>query len=148
MNVIRWEPFREMEDMFRQLPPVLLSGLVRGSGAGRSEPSAWRPVADITENDKEYVVKAELPGVKKEDLKIELQDGILTITGERKVEEEQKDDNQIRVERFYGTFTRSFALPDNVDAKNIRAQSKDGVLMVHIPKKAPAKPEAITVDVK
>lgn len=144
MNLIRWEPFREMEDMFRQYPPVLLSGLVRGN----NEPSTWRPVADISETDQEYLVKAELPGVSKEDVKIALQDGVLTISGERKVEQEQTDENRIRIERFYGSFSRSFALPDNIDTANIRAESKDGVLLVHIPKKAPAKPKSVTIDVK
>ena len=144
MNLIRWEPFREIEDLFRQYPPVLLSGLVRGN----SEPSAWRPVADISETDQEYLVKAELPGINKEDVKIALQDGVLTISGERKVEEEQTDQNRIRIERFYGSFSRSFALPDNVDTANVRAESKDGVLLVHIPKKAQSKPQPITIDVK
>jgi HSP20 family protein len=144
MNLIRWEPFREIEDLFRQYPPGVLSGLMRGN----REPSVWRPVADIIENDQEYLVKAELPGVRKEDVRIALQDGVLTISGERKVEEEQTGENSIRVERFYGSFSRSFALPDNVDTDDVRAESKDGVLLVHIPKKAPSKPQPITIDVK
>lgn len=144
MNLIRWEPLREMEDLFRQYPTALLSGLVRGNG----EASVWRPAADISETDQEYLVKAELPGINKEDVKIALQDGVLTISGERKVEEQQTDENRIRVERFYGSFSRSFALPDNVDTANVRAESKDGVLLVHIPKKAPSKSQPITIDVK
>ena len=145
MNLIRWEPFREMGDyFFRQYSPVLGSGLLRSG----SESSVWRPAADISETDKEYLVKAELPGVRKEDVKIALQDGILTISGERQLEDEQKDENQIRIERFYGSFSRSFALPENADTGNIRAESKDGVLLVHIPKKSPSKPQPVSIDVK
>lgn len=144
MNLIRWEPsFREFEDFFRQYSPALLSGTGRGNGS-----SVWRPTADISENDKEYLVKAELPGVKKEDIKISLQEGMLTISGERKLEDEQKDENQIRIERFYGSFSRSFALPENVDGNNVRAESKDGLLLVHIPKKQPSTPQPISIDVK
>lgn len=140
MSLIRWEPFREIEEVFRQYPSALLSG-----GA---EASVWRPVADISETDKEYLVKTELPGVKKEDVRISLQDGVLTISGERKVEDEQKGENRVRVERFYGSFSRSFVLPDNVDTQGIRAESKEGMLLVHIPKKAPTKPEPVKIEVK
>jgi HSP20 family protein len=144
MNVTRWEPFREIEQLFRQYPSVLLSGLTRGGG---SEASVWRPVADISETDQEYLVKAELPGINKEDVRIELQDGVLTISGERKVEKEQKAENQLRVERFYGSFSRSFALPDNIDTSKLRAESKDGVLLVHIPKQAASEAQPIKVAV-
>jgi HSP20 family protein len=108
----------------------------------------WRPAADISESEKEYLIKAELPGVNKEDVKIALQDDILTLSGERKLEAEQSDDNQIRVERFYGAFSRSFALPESADASNVRAEAKDGVLLVHIPKKAPSKAQPISIEVK
>ena len=143
MNLVRWEPFREMEDFLRQFAPALASGLARSSGG----PTVWRPAADISESDKEYLIKAELPGVNKEDVKIALQDGILTLSGERKLEAERSDDNQIRVERFYGAFTRSFVLPENVDTSNVRAEAKDGVLLVHIPKKTPSKAKPIAIEV-
>lgn len=144
MNLIRWEPLREFEDLFRQYPSMLLGGLARGN----NEPSAWRPMADISETDQEYLIKAELPGVNKDDVKIAVQDGVLTISGERKIEEEQQDENRIRVERLYGSFSRSFTLPDNIDSANIRAESKDGMLLVHIPKRAPSKPQPIAIEVK
>lgn len=143
MNVTRWEPLREMEDMFRQHPSLLLSGLLRGP----SEPTTWRPAADISETDQEYLVKAELPGVAKKDVKIQLNDGVLTISGERTLEREQTGENQLRVERFYGSFARSFALPDNVDTTKLRAESKDGLLLVHIPKKAPTQQQPMTIEV-
>jgi HSP20 family protein len=144
MNIVRWEPFREMEDMFRQYSPFFARVLRRNAGEG----AEWSPVADITESEKEYLIKAELPEVKKEDVKITLDDGVITISGERRQEKELKEANEIRVERFYGTFSRSFALPENIDAKAIQAEAKDGVLKVRIPKTQPAAPKKIAIEVK
>lgn len=143
MSLVRWEPFREMEEAFRQYSPFLSSSLRR-----TRDLSVWTPASDISETDKEYLIKAELPEVKKEDVKITLEDRLITISGERKHEKEHKDENEIRVERFYGTFTRSFTLPENVDTKGIRAESKDGVLRVHIPKTENAKPKTVSIEVK
>ena len=146
MNIVRWEPFREFEDMFRQHSPQLFSRAMRRF---EGEESQWRPLANISETDTEYLIKAELPEVKKEDVKVTFEQGLLTISGERRQEQEQKEENEIRIESFYGTFSRSFSLPDNIDAKSIRAESKDGVLKVHIPKTKPASPEkAIAIEVK
>jgi HSP20 family protein len=144
MNITRWEPFREFEDMFRQYSPFFGRALRRSAG----EDSKWSPLADITETDKEYVIKAELPEVKKEDVKITLDNGMITIEGERRHEKEHKDENEIRVESFYGTFSRSFALPENIDSKNIRAESKDGVLRVRIPKTQAAGGKRVSIEVK
>lgn len=143
MNIIRWEPLREFEDMFRQYSP-LWSRVMRHQG----EADQWSPVADITETDKEYLIKAELPEVKKEDVKITLENGVLTISGERRHEKEHKEENEIRVESFYGTFARSFSLPDNIDAKGIHAESKDGVLRVRIPKTPVAESKKVAIEVK
>jgi len=143
MNLTRWEPFREMEEMLRQYSPFLSSSLRR-----RGEEGRWVPVANIVETDREYLIKAELPEVRKEDVKIMLEDGVITISGERKHEKEHKDANEIRVESFYGSFSRSFSLPENIDAKNIHAESKDGVLKVHIPKTEAAKAHPIAIEVK
>lgn len=143
MNIIRWEPLREFEDMFRQYSP-LWSRVMRHQG----EADQWSPVADITETDKEYLIKAELPEVKKEDVKITLENGVLTISGERRHEKEHKEENEIRVESFYGTFARSFSLPDNIDAKGIHAESKDGVLRVRIPKTPAAESKKVAIEVK
>lgn len=144
MNITRWEPFREIEDMFRQYSPLLARPLRREGG----EMTEWTPVADISENDTEFLIKAELPEVKKEDVKVTLQDGALTISGERKHEKKQKGENEIRVESFYGTFTRTFSLPDNVDTKGIQAEAKDGVLRVHVPKLAGATSAATQIEIK
>jgi len=144
MNIIRWEPFREVEEMLRQYSPLLARTGRRNAGEG----SAWAPVADITETDKEYLIKAELPEVKKEDVSITLDDGVMTIAGERRHEQEHTAANEIRIESFYGTFSRSFSLPDNIDAEGIRAETKDGVLKVRIPKTQAAAPRAIAIEVK
>lgn len=144
MNITRWEPFREMEGLLQQYSPFFGRALRRAD----REVMDWTPVADITETDKEYLIKAELPEVKKEDVKITLEGGVITLTGERRREKEHKDENEIRVESFYGTFSRRFALPDNIDAKAIRAETKDGVLRVHIPKTEASQPKTISIEVK
>lgn len=145
MNITRWEPFREFEDMFRQYSPFFSRAMRRLEG----DEAKWRPVADISETETEYLIKAELPEVKKEDVKVTFEQGLLTICGERRQENKQQDESEIRVESFYGSFSRSFSLPDNVDAKAIRADSKDGVLRVRIPKTTPSKPEEpIAIEVK
>src|SRR5487761_2452152 len=141
MSLIRWEPLREMDDFFRQYSPFYGRMPVKENGG-------WTPTANISETDKEYLIKAELPEVKKEDVNITLADSVITISGERKHEKEHMDENEIRVESFYGSFSRSFSLPDNVDSNGIRADSKDGVLRVHIPKTEAAKPKSITINVQ
>lgn len=144
MNITRWEPFREIEDVFRQYAPFFARSLRRTDGEGLE----WTPVADITETDKEYLIKAELPEVKKEDIKVTLDDGAITISGERRHEKEQEKENEIRVERFYGTFSRTFSLPDNIDPKGIHAETKDGVLRVRIPKTQASTSKPIKIEVK
>jgi HSP20 family protein len=143
MNITRWEPFREMEDIFRQYSPFFARTLRRGG-----EGTSWSPVADISETDKDYLIKAELPEVKKEDVKVTLDNGVITIAGERRQEKEQKEANEIRVESFYGSFSRSFSLPENIDAQGIQAETKDGVLKVRIPKTQAAAPKKVAIEVK
>ena len=141
MNLIRWEPLREFDSLLRQFSPGLRRPFF-------DQEERWMPTANISETDKEYLIKAELPEVKKEDVRITLQDDVITISGERKHEKEQKDESEIRVESYYGTFSRSFALPGNVDTKNIRAESKDGVLRISIPKTEVAAKKPVTIEVK
>jgi len=143
MRLTRWEPFREMDDMFREFAPFLgRMPLARGAAT-----YDFLPPADIVEHEKEYLVKIDLPNVRKEDVKILFDEGVLTVKGERKEEKEVKGETIHRTERFYGSFERSFVLPDDVDSKLIRAESRDGVLTVILPKGAiaKAKPLAITV---
>jgi len=107
----------------------------------------WSPLVDITEDEKEYLVKAELPEMKKEEIKINVQDDVLSISGERKYEKEEKGKKYHRVERAYGSFMRSFTLPEDADGSKVNAEYKDGVLKVHLPKSEKTKPKAIEVKV-
>jgi HSP20 family protein len=107
----------------------------------------WAPSVDIIEDDKEWLVKADLPEVKKEDVKVTVENGVLTITGERKLEKEEKNKKYHRIERSYGNFLRSFTLPDAADGSKVSAEFKDGVLKVHLPKGEKAKPKAVEVKV-
>lgn len=144
MNITRWEPFREMEDLLRRYTPFFS----RSAGNGNGKEMTWAPSADISETEQEFLIKADLPEVKKEDVRISLQNGVITLSGERKQEKSQKDESQIRIESFYGAFERSFALPDNVDTAAIRAETKDGVLRIHLPKKEPVKSKPVSIEVK
>jgi HSP20 family protein len=144
MNITRWEPFREFDAFFDQYPSLFSRALRRNDELG----SNWKPLADLTENDKEFLIKAQLPEVKKEDIKVSVEDGVITISGERKQEKETKNESEIRTESFYGTFSRSFSLPDNVDTKAIRAETKDGVLRVHVPKTESTKTKPVQIEVK
>jgi HSP20 family protein len=136
--ITRWDPLREMEELMR--------GMQRSFSMtpGRSEESMtlteWSPSVDIGENEKEFVVKAELPEVKKEDIKVNVVNGTLCISGERRVEKEETGTKYHRVERSYGRFERSFGLPDEADAEKITSEYKDGLLTVHLPKNPAAKP--------
>ena len=144
MNIVRWEPFREFDDFFRRFSPFTERAFARRMG---EEGVEWSPSANISETDKEYLIKAELPEVKKEDVKITLADGMITLSGERKQSKEDKNENEIRVESFYGSFSRSFSLPDDAADKGVYAESKDGMLYVHIPKTEGAKTKAVTIPV-
>ena len=138
MNVIRWEPFAEMDDMFNRFPSML-ERWAHVSGSGEKG-LGWSPSVDISETDQEYLIRASLPAVKKEDVNVTVEDGMLTVSGERRQKQEQKDEKFHKIENFYGSFSRSFSLPEGTDASAIRAESKDGVLTIHLPKiKAEAK---------
>jgi len=144
MRLTRWEPFREMDEVLKGFAPLF--GRLPNTRL-HEEGYEFMPLADIVERDKEYLIKVDLPEVPKEEVKVLFDDGVLTVKGERKVEKEVKGEKVHRTERFFGMFERSFALPEDVDPKLIRAESKDGVLMVHIPKvdTPKARPLAISV---
>jgi HSP20 family protein len=107
----------------------------------------WTPTVDISESEAEYAIKAELPEVKKEDVKVTVEDGVLTIQGDRKQEKEEKGKKYHRIERSYGRFVRSFTLPDTVDESKVKAEYTDGVLHLHLPKSEKAKPKQIDVKI-
>ena len=146
MQLTKWDSFREMEDMFDRYTRAL-SWPRRGSQEVVAT-GDWAPRVDIAETDKEFSIKAEIPDVKKEDVKVSVENGVLTIKGERKQEKEEKNKKFHRVERFYGSFTRSFTLPDNVDENKIEASFKDGMLNLTIPKTTETKPKAIDVKIQ
>jgi HSP20 family protein len=109
--------------------------------------SEWSPMVDVAEDDKNYVVKVELPEMKREDIKVSLDQGVLSISGERKFEKKENGKKYHRVERAYGSFLRSFALPDDADASHVDAQYRDGVLTVNVAKSEKAKSRAVDVKV-
>ena len=148
-TMMKWNPFREMEELQNRLSTILGRSPGRGDGGERESltVSEWSPLVDITEDPKEYLIKAELPEVKKEELKVNVEDGVLTISGERKFEKEEKGKKFHRIERSYGSFIRTFTLPDDVDAGKVAADFKEGVLLVHLPKDEKAKPKTVEVKV-
>jgi len=147
MSLIKWQPFGEFDDAFARLMPSLFSrsSRINVENGGKF---AWAPSADISETDTEYLIRAELPAVRKEDVNVTLDDGMITIHGERKEEKETKDEKFHRLESFRGAFSRSFSVPDNIDEQAIRADSKDGVLTVHLPKSRLSPAKAVEVKVQ
>jgi HSP20 family protein len=145
--LMRWDPFRELEEMSDRLHRMVTRPATRTNGKESLTVADWMPTVDISETDGEYVIKAELPEVKKDDVKVTLEDGILTIQGERRREKDEKTTKYHRVERSYGSFARSFSLPDQVDENGVKADYKDGMLNLRIPKSEKAKPRAIEVKV-
>ena len=148
-----WNPFRELDEVqnrfstffggfpeFGRFPRRLL-------GNGDIALPDWSPQVDISEDDKEYLVKTDLPEMKKEDVKVTIGNGILSVSGERRSEKEEKKKKFHRIERSYGTFLRTFALPEDTDSTRIAAEFKDGVLKVHLPRTPTAKPKPIDVKV-
>lgn len=148
MNLVKWDPFRELEDVSNRLNRIFSRSPSRAESSQESLTVAdWSPSADITETDVAYVIKAEIPGVKKEDIKVAIQDGMLTMQGERKMEKEEKGKKFHRVECSYGSFVRSFRMPEDADENSVKAEFKDGILNVTLAKSAKAKPKSKSVNV-
>ncbi len=150
MNALtRWDPARDVDELQNRLARFFGLAPVRATSGGEEVMTVaeWAPSVDISEDDKEWLVKADLPEVKKEDVKVSVEDGVLTVTGERKFEKEEKGKKYHRVERSYGNFFRSFTLPEGADGAKVSAEFKDGVLKVHLPKSEKAKAKAIEVKV-
>jgi HSP20 family protein len=142
-----WNPFRELDEMQNRLSGFLgFNRLHNGNGGPKL--ADWSPQVDITEDEKEYLVKADLPEVKKEDVKVTVENGILCVAGERKTEKEETKKKFHRIERSYGRFERTFTLPDDADAAKLKAEFKQGVLQVHVPKNPAALPKKIDIKVE
>jgi HSP20 family protein len=146
MALVKWNPWREIEDMFDRYDRAV--GLPRSGSQEVMATGDWSPRVDIVENENEFVIKAEIPEVKKEDVKVSVDNGVLTLKGDRRQEKEEKGKKFHRVERYYGSFTRSFTLPENVDGAKVKASFKDGMLSLQIPKTEKAKPKSIEVKVE
>ena len=148
-----WNPFRELDEVQNRFPffgrfPEFGSFPKRLFDNGGIAFPEWSPQVDISEDDKEYLVKADLPEMKKENVKVTVENGVLCISGERKSEKEKKKKKYHRIERSYGTFLRTFTLPEDADANKIAAEFKDGGLKVHLPKIPAAKPKPVEVKVE
>lgn len=149
MAVVRWDPFQDLITLQDRMNQIFEQTLARSRGDREGVvASAWSPPVDIYETAESLVLRAELPGLSKEDIDIQVRDNRLTLKGERRHEKEVKQENYLRVERAYGTFQRTFALPTDIQPDKIRATFKDGVLEVSIPKAEAAKPKHIKVEVK
>ncbi len=145
-----WDPLREISSFENRLEKFFGRPLLSPNGNGGSESmtvAQWSPLVDISEDDREYLVKAELPELKKEEVKVTVENGELTISGERRMEKEEKNKKFHRIERSYGSFVRSFTLPEGVSGDKVSADFKNGVLEVHLPKDEKARPKAIDVKV-
>ena len=150
MNALtHWDPFRELEDVQQRLSGFLGRRSQRGDNDGKESITVaqWAPLVDITEDDKEYLIKVEVPEIKRNEIKVTVENGVLVIAGERKFEKEEKGRKYHRIERSYGSFGRSFDLPDDADANKVNAEFKDGLLSVHIAKSEAARPKQIEVKV-
>jgi HSP20 family protein len=144
----RWDPMQDIQEFEKRLSSWMgRAPMAKDRGQESMRVMEWAPLVDITEDEKEYLIKADLPEVKKEDVKISVQDGVLVISGERKYEKEEKGKKYHRVERSYGSFERSFSVPADAEEEKVSAQFKDGVLMVHLPKGETAKPKRLEIKV-
>ncbi len=145
MRLVRYDPWRDME-RFEDRMSRVFGNLNPWAGREERLSAGWEPAVDIYETEKEFVLKAELPDVEPKDVKVNVEGNVLTITGERREESDVKEGDYHRKERFYGTFSRSFVLPDTIDREGIKAAFKAGVMKLSLPKKAAAKPREITIE--
>ena len=150
-KVVAWNPLREIDEAQNRLSRFFLGGFPNRMGSGEIPSLAvadWSPEVDISEDDHGYLLKADLPEMKKDDVKVTVEDGILSVSGERRTEKEDRKKKFHRIERSYGTFRRSFTLPEDADSTKVTAEFRDGVLKVHLPTTPIARSKAIEVKVK
>jgi HSP20 family protein len=150
MNAMtRWDPFRELDDLQNRLSTLFGRAPVRKDGPKDEALTVaeWAPLVDIVEDDHQYLIKAELPEVKKEDVRLTVQDGVLSLSGDRKFVKEEKGKKYHRVERAYGSFVRTFTLPEDANEQKVSADFKDGLLQIHLPKSEKARPQNIEVKI-
>jgi HSP20 family protein len=143
MNLTRWEPFRDLMTLQDRMSRMVHDPMFRFTS--QNDLGGWFPPVDIHEEPDRIILRAEIPGVGRDDIDVSVENGTLTLRGEKKQEKEVSTDNAFRVERFYGSFARSFVLPAAIDPENIKASYKDGVLEIVVPKAEEAKPKKIKV---
>ena len=147
MNTItHWDPFRTLTSLQDEVNRLFENGMTRGNRSA-STLTAWAPAVDIFETEQELVLKADLPDVDQKDIDVRVENNMLTIGGERKFEQQGNEDNYLRIERTYGSFSRTFSLPSTVNTEAIKADYKNGVLTVELPKRAESKPKQVKVNV-
>ncbi len=149
MALTRWDPFRDLLSLQERMNKLFEDSIAR-SNSPAADPGVgtWSPAVDIIEKGDELILRAEVPGIALEDVDLQVHDDTLVMLGERRFEKEAKNENYHRIERAYGTFSRSFTLPGIIDQANIKAKLKDGILEVHLPKAQSAKPTAIPIEIK
>ncbi|OGS93075.1 MAG: heat-shock protein Hsp20 [Gallionellales bacterium GWA2_59_43] len=148
MNLVKWDPFKELDDVSNRLNRLFgRSTLPVESDREMLSMADWMPSVDISETDNSYLVKAEIPGVNKDDVKVTIEDGMLTIQGERKQEQEEMGKKYHRIERSYGCFMRSFRVPDDADDSAAKAEFKDGMLNITLNKSKQSRSNAINVSI-
>ena len=149
-QVTTWNPLREMDEAQNRLNRIFLGGFPTRTGSGEIHSLAvadWSPEVDISEDDQGYLLKADLPEMKKDDVRVTVEDGILCVSGERKTQKEDQKKKFHRIERSFGTFRRSFTLPEDADSTKVTAEFRDGVLKVHLPTTPVARSKATQVKV-
>ena len=147
MAIVRWEPFRDAMTSQREFDRLFKEAFTPFFGEGELSTRTWAPPVDIYETADSIVLKAELPGVDPKDVEVKVEDNSLFLKGERRFEKEVKNENYHRVERSYGSFARSFSLPNSIEAEKVKAEYKDGLLTLTLPKREEAKPKTIKIDV-
>jgi len=149
MTIVRWQPFRDLLATEREFDRIFCEAFspLFGEREGELSTRAWAPAVDIFETENNIVLKAEVPGVDPKDVEVRVEDNTLYLKGERKFEKETKEENYHRIERSYGSFARSFALPNSIDAEKVAAEYQDGLLTLTLPKREEAKPKTIKINV-
>ena len=148
MAMIRWEPARELQAIQQEMNRLFGSAFdTQGGLANGGAASRWIPPMDVVEDDEHFVVRADLPGIEEKDVNVELEDNVLTISGERKSDAEERKEGYYRIERAHGAFSRSLTLPEGIDAEGISASFSNGVLEVRIPKPEERKPRKVAINV-
>src|SRR5208283_5215015 len=147
MAIVRWEPFRDLVTAQRDFDRMFREAFTGQLGDAELSTRSWAPPVDIYETEDAIVLKAELPGIDPKDVEVRVEDNTLYLKGERNYEKEVKEQNYHRVERSYGSFARSFSLPNSISAEKVKAEYKDGLLTLTMPKREEAKPKTIKIDV-